>query len=76
VYDAWPDALTAAASSRSIDQTPVSVARRRAFLTPPRPRTHTRRTRTMQIHIKKLDGQKEEFSLEPNDSVMKVKVRV
>lgn len=27
----------------------------------------------MQIHIKKLDGQKEEFSLEPNDSVMKVK---
>lgn len=28
----------------------------------------------MQIHIKKLDGQKEEFSLEPNDSVMKVKV--
>jgi hypothetical protein len=29
----------------------------------------------MQIHIKKLDGQKEEFSLEPNDTVMKVKVR-
>jgi len=28
----------------------------------------------MQIHIKKLDGQKEEFSLEPSDSVMKVKV--
>jgi hypothetical protein len=27
----------------------------------------------MQIHIKKLDGQKEEFSLEPSDSVMKVK---
>lgn len=31
--------------------------------------------RAMQIHIKKLDGQKEEFSLEPSDSVMKVKVR-
>ena len=28
--------------------------------------------RVMQIHIKKLDGQKEEFSLEPSDSVMKV----
>ena len=27
----------------------------------------------MQINIKKLDGQKEEFSLEPSDSVMKVK---
>jgi len=27
----------------------------------------------MQIHIKKLDGQKEEFSLEPSDTVMKVK---
>ncbi len=27
----------------------------------------------MQIHIKKLDGQKEEFSLEPTDAVMKVK---
>ena len=26
----------------------------------------------MQIQIKKLDGQKEEFSLEPSDSVMKV----
>lgn len=28
----------------------------------------------MQINIKKLDGQKEEFSLEPSDTVMKVKV--
>jgi len=27
----------------------------------------------MQIHIKKLDGQKEEFSLEPSDVVLKVK---
>jgi hypothetical protein len=27
----------------------------------------------MQIHIKKLDGQKEEFNLEPTDTVMKVK---
>lgn len=27
----------------------------------------------MQIHIKKLDGQKEEFNLESSDTVMKVK---
>ena len=29
----------------------------------------------MQIQIKKLDGQKEEFSLEPSDSVMKAASR-
>jgi hypothetical protein len=40
-----------------------------SFLSPPQTQFHS----IMQIHIKKLDGQKEEFSLEPTDSVMKVK---